>query len=166
MNNEPGFIAQLRRLLCYILFCHGSTKKGLRLVVTAYLPGATVKGTNMDISTSISNEIPFALEPQDFAGNDATIDGMPMFTTDAGITVIPDPEFGDQADDEGKWHFIARADAGPQLGQPLLVLAHVDADLGEGVRQIDVEVMKVTWQSAEASAINVEVGDPRPRTDT
>lgn len=148
--------------------CNHRPARSLRLLVTARLPGGIIaRGINMELKNiSLENELPFTIEAVTIGGNDARIDGEPSFAFDnEGTTeVIADPAFEAGPDPDGKYHYIARPVEGAHPGVATKITATVDADLGEGVRSVSVDIVTITWTQPEADHIEVELGTERPRT--
>jgi hypothetical protein len=98
---------------------------------------------------------PIRIAPKTAAGNPAAVDGRPAWSS-----TNPDA-FTVQVADDGLSALIVTADSGTELRTGKLQV-RADADLGEGVSEIFLEV-DVVVGPAPATSLSFEVGEAVPK---
>lgn len=105
----------------------------------------------MNVTLTNEQKVKVTLAPTTASGKPAKIDGIPSWTVESGDATV------DVAEDGLSAYIIS----GEAEGASTVRLV-ADADLGEGVRNIE-EVIDVTVTGAEASALGLTVGTAEPK---
>jgi hypothetical protein len=105
----------------------------------------------MALVMTATQQCDLSIEVFDSKGNPATIDGTPVWSVseEAYLTVEPDTD---------SMTALVKA-VGPITTSPVQVNVTVDADLGEGVRQI-IGVLDISVVAGEAVSIGISAGTP------
>lgn len=105
----------------------------------------------MDITSTIEEKVHLRLTPKTAAGNPATLDGKPTWTITSGNATI-------EEDEDGLGAFLVSEDT---VGTSTYKVS-ADADLGEGVRTIEVEG-SYNYTDAQASSLGLTAEPAVPK---
>src|SRR4051812_4999715 len=104
----------------------------------------------MPVSLTVDQEVSVSLAVTDRVGNPATIDGSPVWaSSDESVATVV----------ENAGNPLAAIILSADRAGAALITATVDADLGEGVRQI-VGTLEVQVTAGEAQFVTLEAGAP------
>lgn len=101
----------------------------------------------MDITSTIEEKVHLRLTPTTASGQPATVDGKPTWTIEEGNATL-------EVDEDGLGAWLISAD---EVGESAYKVS-ADADLGEGVKNIEV-IGKYTYTNAQAANLGL-VAEP------
>lgn len=105
----------------------------------------------MNVQSTTEEKVQVTLSPKTQSGKDAALDGVPSWNVESGDATL------DVASDGLSAFLISADNAGTAS-----IRVSADADLGEGVRTIEL-ILDYTYTSPEAAALGATVGTPVPK---
>jgi hypothetical protein len=108
----------------------------------------------MTLTLTIDQKALVELQITDRVGNPATVDGVPAWASsdEAAVTVTPDAD--------GMTAWVTAGDG--VTAEAVMVTTKVDADLGEGTREI-IGTLQVNVAAGEAQFVELQAGAPEPK---
>ena len=147
--NVSGVFRRFLRLLNYLI--NGTERKSKLLLTARFSSGLTVTGELTAMNLQDDQKVKLTLNPKDSAGNSASLDGAPQWSSsDTSIVTVTPSADG-----------LSAEVVSGNLGTATITVT-ADADLGAGVKPLTAS-MDFTVIGGEATALGLTVGTPEPK---